>query len=205
MTPVFAVVAKMMMMPMPPAPSSPVMQMDLHALFADHPMVQRMNREGKFDDSILAFLVDEAQPIEVRLAVASPMVLADPMASGDAFAKAAFKGVMLDKVKPTEKRADLLIIAGYLLTVRTGLPSMQARTLVDAAQRRAPTSFQVAMLGAMIRTQSLPNKPCDASRALMAPLRDPKLVNDASDKALFAYSGVAMQIQDMCKAMGGHG
>lgn len=203
MIPALTVVAKMMMMPQ--VPIAPVMQVDLRQVFPEHALVQKIGREGRLDEGAVEFLLREAEPLELRLAVASPHALTDAMASGDAFSRAAFRGLPLAKVTgTTEARADLLLLGAYLSAGRAGGTSPHARSLAEAAQRRAPTSFVTAMFVAMLRPQVGPGaRVCDAARTLLAPIRDPKLVTDIGDKALFAFTEVAYQPEDMCRAQTG--
>ena len=201
MIPALAVVAKMMMMP--PMPVAPIQQFDLRAQFAEHPMVQRMTREARFDDSMSEFLVRESEPLDVRLAVASPMALADATAAGDAFSKVAFRGALLDKVKPgAERRADLLALAAYLSAIRPAGATAHSRALAEAARKRAPESLGVAMVAAMLRPTNA-TKQCEVARLMLSPLRDLAIVTDVSDRTLFAYGEIAMQAEDMCRAQGG--
>ncbi len=195
-----SVVARLMMMP--PAPVPPVMQVDLRPAFADHPMVQKVSRDGRFDEGTLAFLTRASEPLAARLAVAAPQALTDVTQAGDAFARAAFGGLALAAVTDkTDARADLLSIGAYLSASRTGAPTSHARALAEAARRRAPTSFVTAMLAALLAPQTRgQSSPCDTARVLTAPIRDPKLTTDVSDAALFALTDVAFQAEDLCRA-----
>ncbi len=199
--PVLAVVAKLMMMP-PPPPPVPVMQLDLRQVFPEHPMVQRVARDGRLGPAALEFLLREAEPLDARLAVASPHALADVAAAGDEFSRAAFGGLPLAKITgKTGARADLLLLAAYLSAARAGGSSPHARSLAAAAVSRAPKSFVTAMLAAMMRADVGPSaRPCDAARLLLAPLRDPALVTDVEDRALFALADVAYPPDDACRA-----
>lgn len=187
--------------PMPARADAPLAQIALQPAYADVAAVDRATKNRVLDKDAIDLLHSAETPIDVKVAVVNALgVSFDPsQLRADAYTRAVYG----KDAKALDKRAlrgDELLVVGHLLALDDAMTTTKAAPFLEAAQRKLPTSFTVALVVALARqvNMSTTTQWCGLWRASERVLRDAKLVTDMREGAIDLAFDFLVNFRDSC-------
>lgn len=135
---------------------SPITSTDFYSAYSNYPIVMSAKSSGVLDNVMISFLLDDKQPLEIKVAVINALSWNfDGKNNAELFKKALTKKYKKDfnDIKLTKFEDYELLCLGYLTVMDDYFNPKYAIDYLNVAREKNNKSFVIAMIKALIQAQ----------------------------------------------------